>query len=109
VKSCLNIHELVAVGVLAGHPAPTDDERVEATVRRRSLGTADQEGLCHRRPRRGPAPIAGHRLGELRDRALLMLIGFAGPFRRSELPIAKGSFDRASLSYRVAIGRSGMI
>jgi hypothetical protein len=30
------------------------------------------------------APLAGERLSEIRDRALL-LIGFAGAFRRSEL------------------------
>ena len=64
---------------LAGFPTPTDDERVRATVRgmRRSLGAAPN--------RKAPAtadkivamaPLAGERLSEIRDRALL-LIGFA--------------------------------
>jgi integrase len=72
---------------LARFPIPTDDERVRATVRgiRRSLGTAPN--------RKAPAtadkivamaPVASGRLSEIRDRALL-LIGFAGAFRRSEL------------------------
>jgi site-specific recombinase XerD len=72
---------------LAGFPITTDDERVRATVRgiRRSLGAASN--------RKAPAtadkivamaPVVGGRLSEIRDRALL-LIGFAGAFRRSEL------------------------
>jgi site-specific recombinase XerD len=72
---------------LAGHAVPTDDERVRATVRgiRRSLGTAAR--------RKAPATAeriismalgTGDGLKGLRDRALL-LMGFAGAFRRSEL------------------------
>ena len=72
---------------LAGHPVPTDDERVKATVRgiRRALGTA---------PRKKTPAVAemiismaigtGDGLKGIRDRALLLL-GFAGAFRRSEL------------------------
>jgi site-specific recombinase XerD len=72
---------------LAGHAVPTDDERVKATVRgiRRALGTAARK----------KAPATAERvismalctddgLKGLRDRALLLL-GFAGAFRRSEL------------------------
>ncbi len=70
-----------------GHPIPTTDERVKAVVRgiRRAHGTA---------PRRmapatsecviAMAPRPDGTLVTLRDRALLLL-GFAGAFRRSEL------------------------
>jgi site-specific recombinase XerD len=72
---------------LAGHAVPTDDERVKATVRgiRRTLGTA-----AHKKaPATAERVIAmavgtGEGLKGLRDRALLLL-GFAGAFRRSEL------------------------
>jgi site-specific recombinase XerD len=72
---------------LAGYPVPTDDERVKATVRgiRRSLGTAPTKKAPATAERIvAMAPIAGQRLGQLRDRSLLLL-GFAGAFRRSEL------------------------
>jgi site-specific recombinase XerD len=72
---------------LAGYDVPTDDERVKATVRgiRRSLGTAPQK----KTPATAERIIAmglntGDDLKGVRDRALL-LIGFAGAFRRSEL------------------------
>ena len=72
---------------LAGHDSPTDAEAVKATVRgiRRTLGVA--------RTRKVPATadlvlamasLAGKDVKGLRDRALLLL-GFAGAFRRSEL------------------------
>jgi site-specific recombinase XerD len=72
---------------LAGLAVPTDDEHVKATIRgiRRTIGTA----------KRKKAPATAERiismalgtssgLKGLRDRALLLL-GFAGVFRRSEL------------------------
>jgi integrase len=72
---------------LGGRPIPTDDERVRATARgiRRTIGTAPTK----------KAPATNDRLlamvaiqdstrASLRDRALLLL-GFAGAFRRSEL------------------------
>jgi site-specific recombinase XerD len=72
---------------LAGHAVPTDDERVKATVRgiRRSVGTAARK----KAPATAERVIAmavgtGTGLKGLRDRALLLL-GFAGAFRRSEL------------------------
>ena len=72
---------------LAGHAIPTDDERVKATVRgiRRSLGTAPRK----KAPATAERIIAmalgtGEGLKGIRDRALLLL-GFAGAFRRSEL------------------------
>jgi site-specific recombinase XerD len=72
---------------LAGHPVPTDDERVKATVRgiRRTLGIAAR----NKAPATAERVIAmalgtGDGLKGLRDRALLLL-GFAGAFRRSEI------------------------
>jgi integrase len=72
---------------LAGHAVPTDDERVKATVRgiRRTLDTAPRK----KAPATAECVIAmtvrtGDGLKGLRDRALLLL-GFAGAFRRSEL------------------------
>ena len=89
---------------LAGLDTPTDDERVKPTVRgiRRTLGTA--------RFKKGPAtaerllamaanPGAG--LKGLRDRALLLL-GFAGAFRRSELVALSVSWIRPSLVHTSA-------
>lgn len=72
---------------LAGVPTPTDAEAVKATVRgiRRTHGVA--------KVRKAPAvaakmhsmvALAPDRLSGLRDRAILLL-GFAGAFRRSEL------------------------
>jgi site-specific recombinase XerD len=72
---------------LAGHAVPTDDEQVKATVRgiRRSLGTAPRK----KTPATAECVISmalgtGDGLKGVRDRALLLL-GFAGAFRRSEL------------------------
>src|SRR5829696_676539 len=72
---------------LGGHPPPTDDERVKATMRgiRRSVGTAPRK----KSPATAERVIAmtfGTRtdLKGLRDRSLF-LFGFAGAFRRSEL------------------------
>jgi site-specific recombinase XerD len=72
---------------LAGLPLPTDDERVKATVRgiRRSLGAPPGKKTPATAERVvAMAPLANGRLATIRDRALL-LIGFAGAFRRSEL------------------------
>ncbi len=72
---------------LTGHGGPTDDERVRATVRgiRRAVGTAPTKKTPATADRiMAMAPVASARLADLRDRALLLL-GFAGAFRRSEL------------------------
>jgi site-specific recombinase XerD len=73
---------------IAGHGPPTNNEGVKATLRgiRRAVGTAPN--------RRAPAiaeitrdmakAAPGGRMKGLRDRALLLL-GFGGAFRRSEL------------------------
>jgi site-specific recombinase XerD len=72
---------------LAGLNTPTDDERVKATVRgiRRTLGTAKSK-KAPATAERLLAMVAntGAGLKGIRDRALLLL-GFAGAFRRSEL------------------------
>ncbi len=83
-RRCAAIRYVHSIG---GHPIPTADERVKAVVRgiRRTHGVA---------PRRmapatadcviAMAPRPDGSLTTLRDRALLLL-GFAGAFRRSEL------------------------
>jgi|SRR5208337_4393327 len=72
---------------LAGHAVSTDDERVKATVRgiRRSLGTAARKKAPATAERIISMALGtGDGLKGLRDRSLLLL-GFAGAFRRSEL------------------------
>jgi integrase len=84
------IRRLSSISVIhqtAGHPSPTKDVRVKDVVKgiRRTLGVATREA--------SPATIAEIRkvcysltdsLLDVRDRALL-LVGFAGALRRSEL------------------------
>lgn len=72
---------------LAGLTPPTDDERVRATLRgiRRTLGAAAVKKTPATAERIiAMAPLFSSRLSSLTDRALLLL-GFAGAFRRSEL------------------------
>ena len=94
---------------LAGLPLPTDDERVRATVRgiRRSLGAAPSKKTPATGERViGMAPLAGTRLSAIRDRALL-LIGFAGAFRRSELvALNVEDIEETPEGLRVTIRRS---
>ena len=72
---------------LAGLPNPTDHEHVRRTLAglRRTKGTASRQAapLCTAEIER-LAAIAGDDLRGLRDRALL-LVGYVGAFRRSEL------------------------
>ena len=94
---------------LAGLPLPTDDERVRATVRgiRRSLGAAPTKKMPATAERViGMAPLAGTRLSAIRDRALL-LIGFAGAFRRSELVgLNADDIEETPEGLRITIRRS---
>jgi site-specific recombinase XerD len=72
---------------LASLYTPTDDERVKATVRgiRRTLGTTKSKKAPATAERLlAMAANTGAGLKGIRDRALLLL-GFAGAFRRSEL------------------------
>jgi site-specific recombinase XerC len=93
---------------LAGHPPPTDDERVKATVRgiRRTVGTAPRK----KAPATCETIIAmaqtGNDLKGLRDRAVLLL-GFAGAFRRSELvTLDCGDIEESETGLRITIRRS---
>ena len=71
---------------LRGLTTPTDDERVKATVRgiRRTYGTAPVKKAPATSERIIAMAATGEGITALRDRALLLL-GFAGAFRRSEL------------------------
>jgi site-specific recombinase XerD len=93
---------------LAGHAVPTDDEGVKATVRgiRRSLGTSPRK----KAPATCETIIAmvqtGNDLRGLRDRALLLL-GFAGAFRRSELvALDCADIEECETGLRITIRRS---
>ena len=94
---------------LAGAPLPTDDERVRATMRgiRRSLGTARAKKTPATVERiLAMAPIASERLADIRDRALL-LFGFAGAMRRSELAaLDLEDIEETPEGLRVTIRRS---
>jgi site-specific recombinase XerD len=94
---------------LAGHPAPTDDERVKATMRgiRRSLGTAPRKKAPATAERIvSMALSASGDMKGLRDRALL-LTGFAGAFRRSELvALDCEDLEESELGFKVTIRHS---
>jgi site-specific recombinase XerD len=93
----------------AGHPTPTDDERVKATVRgiRRSLGTAKRKKSPATAERITAMALGtGHGLKGLRDRALLLL-GFAGAFRRSELvALDYEDIEESETGFKITIRRS---
>jgi site-specific recombinase XerD len=94
---------------LAGLDTPTDDERVKATVRgiRRTVGTAKSK----KAPATAERLLAmtantGAGLKGIRDRALLLL-GFAGAFRRSELvALDVSDIEETSDGMKVTIRRS---
>src|SRR5437764_569040 len=94
---------------LAGHPTPTDDERVKATMRgiRRSFGTAPRKKAPATAERIiSMALAAGDDMKGLRDRALL-LVGFAGAFRRSELVALNcEDIEESELGFKVTIRHS---
>jgi integrase len=91
---------------LAGLLAPTDDERVKATMRgiRRTIGTSPRK----KSPAKGERIVAmalatGGDLKGLRDRAVL-LVGFAGAFRRSELvALNVADFEESEQGFKVII------
>jgi site-specific recombinase XerD len=94
---------------LAGVPLPTDDERVRATVRgiRRTIGAA----AAKKTPVTADKLLAmvappGRTLAAIRDRALLLL-GFAGAFRRSELvALDVADFEETSEGLKITIRQS---
>jgi site-specific recombinase XerD len=94
---------------LAGHPVPTDNERVKATMRgiRRRLGIAPQKKAPATAERIISMSLAaGDDMKGLRDRALL-LIGFAGAFRRSELVALNiEDLEESELGFKVTIRHS---
>jgi site-specific recombinase XerD len=94
---------------LAGHVVPTDDERVKATMRgvRRTLGTAPRKKAPATSERIiAMALAAGDDHKGLRDRALL-LFGFAGAFRRSELvALDLEDLEETELGFKIAIRQS---
>jgi site-specific recombinase XerD len=94
---------------LAGYPVPTDDERVKATIRgiRRSLGTAPRKKAPATAERIISMVLAaGDDMKGLRDRALL-LVGFAGAFRRSELvALNVEDLEESELGFKVTIRHS---
>ena len=94
---------------LAGHEPPTASEAVKATVRgiRRSLGAAPARKAAATADKvRAMALIAPDTLTGLRDRALLLL-GFAGAFRRSELvALNVADIQECEGSLRVRVCRS---
>jgi len=93
---------------LAGRDVPCDDERVKATVRgiRRTKGTAAAKKAPATAARIIAMAHTGDGLIALRDRALLLL-GFAGAFRRSELVALDVShIEQTDAGLRVTIAHS---
>ncbi|HEY7243375.1 MAG TPA: site-specific integrase [Xanthobacteraceae bacterium] len=94
---------------LAGHEPPTNCEAVKATVRgiRRSIGTAKvRKAPVMAEMARAMASSTPETLKGLRDRALLLL-GFAGAFRRSELvALDVADLEETDDGIRVTIRRS---
>ncbi len=94
---------------LADLEPPTNSEAVKATVRgiRRTVGAAPKrKAPAVAEIARAMAAIAPDGLKGLRDRALLLL-GFAGAFRRSELvALDVADLEETDDGYRVTIRRS---
>jgi site-specific recombinase XerD len=94
---------------LAGHPTPTDDERVKSVVRgaRRTLGVAPVKKSAATADKLiGMVVGGGNGLAAKRDRALLLL-GFALAARRSELvALDVGDIAECDEGLRVTIRRS---
>jgi site-specific recombinase XerD len=94
---------------LAGHEPPTAAETVKATMRgiRRTIGAAAEQKAPATADRiAAMAALVPDTLAGKRDRALLLL-GFAGAFRRSELVgLEVGDLTEAEGGYRVLIRHS---
>jgi site-specific recombinase XerD len=97
--------------LLAGHQPPSQSEMVRATVRgiRRTIGTAPKRKASLTADLvRSMVAAAPHSLIGLRDRALL-LIGFAGALRRSELvglDVADLKRSKAGLRLRIRASKT---
>jgi site-specific recombinase XerD len=111
-KAATIARRVAAIGYahkLAGFEPPTHAETVKATVRgiRRTIGTAPvrKSPVTAERARAMSAAMPDRLIG-LRDRALLLL-GFAGAFRRSELvALNVCDLDETADGLRVRITRS---
>jgi site-specific recombinase XerD len=94
---------------LAGLPVPTEQERVRAVIRgiRRTIGTARVPKVPATNDRLlAMLPSQANSLAALRNRALLLL-GFAGAFRRSELvALDVADIHQTPEGLKVAIRRS---
>src|SRR5215831_8192313 len=94
---------------LTGHEPPTNSEAVKATLRgiRRSIGAAPvRKAPAIAEIMRDMAHAAPTGIKGLRDRALLLL-GFGGAFRRSELvALDVADLEETEDGLRVMIGRS---
>lgn len=105
-RRCAAIRYVHSIG---GHPSPTMDERVKAVVRgiRRTHGAASQQATPATADRIiAMAPRADGTVTAFRDRALLLL-GFAGAFRRSELvALNVADVEEVPEGLRVTIRRS---
>src|SRR5829696_3718065 len=112
VKASTIARRLAAIGYahkLAGYDSPTHAETVKATVRgiRRTIGTAPsrKSPLTAERARAMSAGMPERLIG-LRDRALVLL-GFAGAFRRSELvALNVRDIEESDEGLRIRISRS---
>lgn len=107
-RRCAAIRYVHSLGKYRSHPSPTADERVKAVVRgiRRTHGVAARRVLPATADRViAMAPRPDGTLATLRDRALLLL-GFAGAFRRSELvALDLADIDEVPEGLRVTIRR----
>ena len=94
---------------LTGHEPPTSSETVRATMRgiRRTVGSAPtRKAPVTADHARAMASSTSNTLGGLRDRAVLLL-GFAGAFRRSELvALDVGDLEECDAGLRIRINRS---
>ncbi|MCU1248864.1 MAG: integrase/recombinase xerD [Edaphobacter sp.] len=107
-RRCAAIRYVHSLGKKSSNPSPTADERVKAVVRgiRRTHGVAARRVLPATADRViAMAPRPDGTLAALRDRALLLL-GFAGAFRRSELVgLDLADIQEVSEGLRVTIRR----
>ena len=108
--STLAVHvaAIAAAHKAAGHPDPTADERVAATMR--GIRRVHGQPPTQREPLtlddlRAMLRACGDDLPGLRDRALL-LVGFAGALRRSELVALDVEHIRLNGVLRITIARS---
>ncbi len=108
--SVLAVHRaaIAAAHKAAGHPNPTTDERVRATlagIRKVHGQPAAQRDPITLDTLRALVRACGDDLAGLRDRALL-LVGFAGALRRSELVALDAEHIRLNGALRITIARS---